>query len=357
MVVFLAGGALVLSGTSAGATLRPGTPVPGPGSGADAAEAQAVGLLTVAARAARAGTYRGMQYVSTWRAGSATEHVFEVRHDPRSGLLVSDPASPAPAFGMSDPGVSPDLLDDRLLGLLAAHYVLSVGPVQAFEGRVGSVVEARRAGSGLLAARFVVDRDSGLVLQRELFDAQGTLLRSSGFVSLTVTPAGGARPGPLAVPAPVFVLAAAAGERVGQPGLAALRSEGWLVPPSLPHDLDLFEARLRTAAGAPVLHLAYSDGLTTVSLFVQPGHLGHPVMPGFRQQRWGGRPVLVATGGPNRVVWAGGGRVWTLVSDAPVETLTAVVTSLPQERAAGTGLLTRLRAGIGRVLTWLNPFG
>ncbi len=357
--------ALVLSCSSSFAAARRETPVPGPGSQADMAEAQALGLLTVAVRAARGRSYRGMQYVTTWRGGVESQRLYSVRYTPATGMLVADAGSPVALGASGNPGsavpVTNSALDERLLGLLAQNYVLSVGNVVPYEGRLASVVEARRAGSGDLAGCFWVDRATGLVLRREVYDTDGRLVRSSGFASLTVQPAGAAAPvltpTPPMVPVASYTELSAAGDRVDEPGLLALQGEGWPIRSSLPGNLDLFDARLRTSSGAPVLQLAYSDGLSTMSLFVQPGRLGTSGMPGFSNHLWGSHPVWVQTGSPMRVVWSGGGRVWTLVSDSAPEAVTAAVATLPHDQALHPGLLARIRSGIARLAGWLNPFG
>ncbi len=357
LIAATAGLALVVAG-AARASMPVTTPIPGPSSQAEAIEAQALGLLTVAAQAARNRTYRGLQYVTSWRGATETQQLFDVTHSPESGLVISDPTAADAGRAVPDVTMPLDTLDDRLLGLLAEHYMLSMAPVAPLDGRSASVIEARQPGSGQLAGRFWIDRDSGLLLHREVFDPEGRLVRSSGSASVSVQPRLKTLPraaAPVAA-APVFTLAAA-GERIDEPGLAALKGEGWPVPTSLPDNLDLFDARLRTAAGAPVLHLAYSDGLSTMSLFVQPGRLGRVVTAGFTAHQWSGAQVFVQNGSPMRVVWAGGGRVWTLVSDSPAETITSVVAALPHERPRHRGLLDRLGAGLSRLAGWLNPFG
>jgi hypothetical protein len=48
--------------------------------------------------------------------------------------------------------------------------------------------------------------------------------------------------------------------------------------------------------------------------------------------------------------------VFTLLSDAPPETVGAAVRVLPHEKAPRRGLLARLGRGLARVGSWLNPF-
>jgi sigma-E factor negative regulatory protein RseB len=170
-------------------------------------------------------------------------------------------------------------------------------------------------------------------------------VRSSAFATLSVGSA----------------TAAVAPEVLPDTGLSAgdldvLRRGGWQIPGSLGDDLELYDARLRTHNGERVLHLSYSDGLSTLSLFAQRGRLGATRMTGFTRRKLGHSAVWVRASTPERVVWGGGGRVFTLLSDAPPATVRAAVTLLPHEKAPRTGFFARIGRGLARVGSWLNPF-
>jgi sigma-E factor negative regulatory protein RseB len=316
-------------------------------SGAAAGEPRALQLLTAASRAARARVYSGTQYASTWRADMASSSVADVAHtsDGRSVISVRPTAA-----GVVDSMVALTTdLDARLLGLLADHYALDVAPDVTCNGRLAHVVEASRpgvAGGGAIAGRFWIDADSALVLRREVFDAAGRLVRSSAFATIDI---GGA------ATVPVEATAATA-DHLGPADLDRLRADGWQVPATLPGELGLFDARMRTHDGERVLHLSYSDGLSTLSLFAQRGRLGTARMAGFTKQKLGRAAIWVRPASPERVVWGGGGRVFTLLSDAPPDAVHAVVTALPHEKLPKTGLLARLGRGLARLGSWLNPF-
>jgi sigma-E factor negative regulatory protein RseB len=184
-----------------------------------------------------------------------------------------------------------------------------------------------------------------LLLRRETFDRAGRLVRSSAFTSLTVGQA-----------AADVVPVAVKSDRLDAAGIDALRREGWQIPTALAGDLELVDARMRSHGGEQVLHLSYSDGLVTLSLFAQRGRLGTTKLAGFQRQQVRGAPVWVRPSTPERVIWGGGGRVFTLLSDAPSETVHAAVVVLPHEKPAKTGLLARLGRGLARLGSWLNPF-
>jgi sigma-E factor negative regulatory protein RseB len=346
VVVLLAGAGSLLVGGSAGAALRPGSPSP---EGAAAGEVRALGLLTAAARAARSLTYSGTQYVSTWRADTASSQVADIRHTGGGSSVVSVQATAGNAG--SDSVALASELDMRLLHLLAEHYELGVAPDGTCTGRSAHVVEARRrsaSGTGVVAGRFWLDAQTSLVLRREVFDRGGRLVRSSAFAALTVE---------AAVPDLHVLHDDVVSQRLDVQVLDRMRREGWQVPMSLPGDMELFDVRVRSHDGKDVMHLSYSDGLSTLSLFAQRGRLGTEPVEGFAKRSVGHSNVWVrSTTSPQRVVWGGGGRVFTLVTDAPPESLSAAVKALPHDAAPKTGILARVARGLARLASWLNPF-
>ncbi len=308
-------------------------------------EQPALGLLQAASLAGRTLTYTGTQYTAAWAEGGAgSSSLVEVAHDPTGGSELR----PESATGADAPLMSATaFLDPRQVALLAASYDLVVAAPGRCTGRSTHVVEARRA-DGSLAGRFWIDTDTGLLLRREAFDDGQRRMRSSAFVDVQVSEA--ARAVPVALP-PV--------ERSADPGtVATLRSRGWQVPQTLPHGFTLFQTRLSSPLpGRNVLHLAYSDGLSTLSLFAQRGTLGTEPPPGFAAEQVADRPVWVRREVPERVVWSGAGRVWTVVSDAPPQEVRAAVGALPRDAAPRTGVLARIGRGLGRMAGMVNPFG
>jgi sigma-E factor negative regulatory protein RseB len=184
------------------------------------------------------------------------------------------------------------------------------------------------------------------VLRREVLDASGALLRRTELLGVRLGAATRTATTGLTVAAPL-------GERLDAPALAALEAAGWPVARSLPGELDLYDAR---RLPGEVLQLAYSDGLSTLSLFVQQGAMP-PVQSGL-VRRVGGARVWQSPGEPERVVWAAGGRTWTLVSDASPALVEQVLLALPHSGGGTTedGVAPRVWRGLSRVGSWLNPF-
>ncbi len=317
----------------------PVIPTPAPAASSAQSEQQAITLLEDAALAGRSLTYTGTQFVATWTGTDSDSALTDVAHDAQGGSVVTGPGS-----GTAAPVPMTATVDPRLLGLLASSYELVVAAPGRCTGRTTDVVEAYRP-QGALAGRFWLDRESGLLLRREVFDEQGRRIRSSAFVDVQVSDAGAVTQAP-----------STAGEGALTP--AQLGADGWPVPPDLPAGFELIDASVNAPVpGGQVLHLAYSDGLSTLSLFAQRGGLGAGPPAGFVAEQVGSRPVWVRPGVPERVVWSDGGRVWTLVSDASSETVRTALATLPRDAPPQQGLLSRLGRGAARMVGMLNPFG
>ena len=54
------------------------------------------------------------------------------------------------------------------------------------------------------------------------------------------------------------------------------------------------------------------------------------------------------------LTWAGRGMVYTVMADAPPQTVDAVVGALPHDGPAG--FWKRMSRGLDRLASWVNPF-
>ena len=136
--------------------------------------------------------------------------------------------------------------------------------------------------------------------------------------------------------------------------LLALRTNGWLVPPELPGGLSLFTGvQTQTSTGA-VLDLGYSDGLSVVSLFEQRGNLAAK-LAGWQKITVAGHVIYAAEPDQRSLTWSGRGMVYTVMADAPAQTVDTVVGALPHDRAPT--FWKRMSRGFARLASWANPFG
>jgi sigma-E factor negative regulatory protein RseB len=271
----------------------------------------------------------------------------QVTQLPGRGTLLVELAAPGqPERAAFTPMTVPS--PSLLIWLLTNSYGLIVSGRGVVAGRPAVTIDAVRP-DGSTAGRFWLDTATGLMLRRDVMDDNGRVLRSIAYVQIdSVTAA------PSHLP-PVMAVASRLGIDAGI--VRAWRARGWNTDTSLA-GLTLFDTRLVAGAGSPVLHLSYSDGLSSVSVFVQPGSLDVAALAGaggMRQIEVGGEPVWAVPGSTEVLTWSAGGHVITVVADAPASTVAAAVTALPH--VDHQSAWSRLWRGLHRVASWLNPFG
>jgi hypothetical protein len=195
-----------------------------------------------------------------------------------------------------------------------AHWDLSVSGHAFVAGRTGTVVDARDR-DGVVRAQFVVDREHGQLLQRQVFDRSGRIVRSVGFVTIVFD---AVSPGVVAEPP-------------GSPDtpVAIAHTPDGFIAPAVVGDGYRLLGRYRHPNGE--VQLFYSDGLFTMSLFEQRGRVDWDSLPAGRSANVAGmRTRGYGTAAGNVVVWAAPADhlVLTAVGDGPSEALDAVVADL-----------------------------
>jgi sigma-E factor negative regulatory protein RseB len=298
-------------------------------------------LLERAAEVSRNRSWRGTQSVLSTHGDMPRYQVRSVVHEPGAGSSVV-------GLGGTGNAVAPDLLDEDLFTLLERNYDLVVVGDTLCDGRPTVLVEARRpgrTGEAAVAGRFWIDRATQMVWRRDVLDDRGATVVSTAFSDLGFTR--DTTPGPPAATSEAGVT------RLDDAALADLVDDGWPIVDHLPDGLERFDA-LRHPDG--VVQLSYSDGLSTLSLFVQKGAL--PEHTGGTLREIGTSLVHVSSTEPEQLVWAGAGRTWTLVSDASDATIEQAVLVLPHadDPVVHEGLGERVWRGMSKVGAWLNPF-
>ena len=321
-------------------------------------------LLSEAATACRRVSYQGVQVTEWHGADGSLISVLNVWHQRGRQTLIQaaavpadqaaqplraahaaapDPASADTAAQRGPEGVMS--MTPQLVALLAANYRVVLGGLGWVAGRPAQEVVLYRRG-GPVAARFWLDTATKLPLRRETFDSHARLVTQDVFVSLklgvlaaTQLPATGITPSstPLA-----------------SAQLVRLRAAGWPLPGRLPGNLTLVQADQTSTPAGRVVDLAYSDGLSVISLFLQRGHLP-PAMNGWQRVAVRGQQVYIADPDQRSVAWSAHGFVYTMIADAPVQTVDEVVSALPHTGRAD-GFLGRMDRGLHRLASWVNPF-
>ena len=312
-------------------------------------------LLVRAADADLATSYQGTELTFQSGMGGRVEMVSQVWHTGGGPTLVqtSDSAS-SPAVSSAAVSSSPEGvfgITKSLVALLGQHYVAVYAGAGAADGRPATVVELDRF-DGSMAALYWLDRKTAVPLGRELFDSSENLVSEDSFTQVQfgafAVPrlTGAAQRQPQSAAQPAWVAAASPDRFV-----ASLSGQGWPLPAGLPAGLPLYAAAETRLAGGEVADLEYSDGLYVVSLFAQRGTLAAD-MPGWQPVRMAGQQAYVSG---HSVTWAARGFVYTMITDAPPQTVSEVVGTLTP--SSSPGFFGRLLRGFGRLARLLNPFG
>jgi sigma-E factor negative regulatory protein RseB len=349
------------------------------------ATVRAVRLLAQAAQAAIVTSYQGQEILTRWSQGGGSVLVSSIWHVSGGQTVTQTTADGASLSSQSylssdTDGQSPEGVlgvTAPLVQLLESHYFVAYAGTGSADNRTAQVVEASRA-DGSIAARFWLDDATKLPLEREVFDTAAHVIGQDVFIDVSFTAPGGlgpaaaggkassvVPPGDSRAPAgsPQQAAAAPASARVSAPQapwtnplsrrqLLALRSRGWLVPAALPGGLSLFTGAETQADTGAVLDLGYSDGLSMVSVFEQRGKLPG-TLPGWRKIKAGGHVVFTLPD-QRSLTWSGHGMVFTMVADAPSQSVDAAVGALPHD--GPTGFWKRMSRGLVRVASWVNPF-
>jgi sigma-E factor negative regulatory protein RseB len=312
----------------------------------------AVQRLREGAGALQTVSYRGVQQWLTDQDGSEQSAVAEISHIPGHGTatrLVADGQSAA-SFR---PETASDAVSGRdALALLSSRYVVVPDGSATVAGRLADRVAAYSA-AGDVAARFWIDRATGLPLASERYDASGHPESSHRFTTVAVDDAA-------VMPKHLPIATTATWvEAPGGTAPEAVQAEGWLCPgATIAGGLDAFDARLAEGTPAPVLHLVYTDGLRAVSVFEQRARLDPAQLSGFVVSSQNGRQVFHRDGVPSQATWAQGPFVITVLGDEAA--ISAVVESLAAEdppRADDDDRIARVSSGLARVGSWFDPFG
>lgn len=305
----------------------------------------AVDLLDRATDAAGTTGYHGVQEVTTWLGGKRVAQVMTIHHVPGRGTYVSEHGH----AGVLSPRRVDAGSSALLLGILTATYRVTRAGRARVAGRTADVVGVRDR-KGDVIARYWLDHGSGIILRRDVFDARGRPASSSVLRDVVLDPV---RTDPSAA---IAARSVQLGRVVPLDRLGRLHADGWTVPAQLAGVLSLYDARVTGTGAATVLHLSYSDGVSTLSVFEQRGRLDEGRVDNWDRSRLAGRTVYVRDTVPRQIMWSASDTVFTIVADAPDTTVDDSVRALPHAQQPAPGFWGRLARGFGRIVSWCNPF-
>ncbi len=193
-------------------------------------------------------------------------------------------------------------------------YDVRIEGAERIAGREAEVLSVEPRDRWRHGYRLWADRDTFLLLRSDTLGRHGEVLETSAFSDVAI----GVRPQPETVVQPMKHLD---GYRIVRPVLAPARleDEGWSLRAPVPgfRLVDCVSRRMDAPgeapaepAGAPVLQAIYADGLTYVSVFIEP----------YRAERHG-QPLLATLGATLTLTQRLGDSWITVVGDVPIATL------------------------------------
>lgn len=222
------------------------------------------------------------------------------------------------------------------------ELVVHDGPTVA--GRPTRQIDATDRHDGRVRERLYLDEVTSLLLRREQLDTRGRTVRAVGFTTI-------------GEPAVGMFIGSLPGEAPQAPARSANRQPRVLkevaAPFRAPRDAgDRFRLAGRYDEDHHTLHLFYSDGLFSVSVFEQKGELDPNGLPAGAESRTvAGRDVRqYRTPGGVVLVWEAADVVYTTVSDAPVDQLDGVLADVSPPRS--TDALTHVTNFVLGPFSW-----
>ena len=226
----------------------------------------------------------------------------------------------------------------------SAKWELAVRDGPAVAGRPTREIDATDRHDGLVRERLYLDEVTSLLLRREQLDTRGRTVRAVGFTTI-------------GEPAVGTFNASLAGEIPQTPSRSTNRQPRVLDEVAAPFRAprsagDRFHLVGRYDEDDHTLHLFYSDGLFSVSVFEQKGELDPTGLPAGAESRTvAGRDVRqYRTPGAAVLVWESGDVVYTTVSDAPLDQVDAVVGDVSAPRS--TDALTHITNFVLGPFSW-----
>lgn len=313
-------------------------------------EAKSITLLTRAGQTGDTLTYTATQLVSLHRDDQRIENTVRVVSTAGAGTSLTPNRPGASTTGRQtyvESDSSTRMADADLIERLKGRYSLRGWKGQSYGGRPVAVVEAVEPTAdpddGVLdgvVARWWIDDSTSLLLGVETYDGRGNLVVSSQVTGLQLgIAAADAHPAAPAQPARTSTTLTVS--RADQ-----LRRSGWICAERLA-GLPLLRLRTDRTDDPDLVHLVYSDGLTTLSVIEQRGRLAGAPTGTTRNETLG---AWVVDGMPAAASRTSGDIVLTVVTDGSRVTLAAAVAALPEEGLHRPTTMERVRAGWSRIL-------
>ncbi len=317
--------------------------------------------LRSAATAPQRVSYQGTKTVTVWTGGATGAQASQVRvyHEaPNRTRLEYLPAGTQPerivvitgaeavelipsrnqVVRRPAPAADEEVLTRQILPQIRANYVVQFGGADSVAGRPTRIIDVQSRFPGRPRVRIWVDTQTRLILRFERYGPANVLREASAFLNIDVNPSLNA-----ALPQSLFAITPPPGAQITQrPDGAGMtrdqiaRQVGFTpqLPAYLPPGYHLAGSRVSMIRGTPTATFAFTDGVSTLTLFESRGPIGPP--PNGRQVRIGGEEgTVVPRGIATLLHWNSGGISFTLVGDLRQDELIRVGASVPRVGASG----------------------
>lgn len=246
------------------------------------------------------------------------ERRLQLRHNDKVHVLW--PQQKVAELRRRDLPVFPSLLQtggDRL----AEFYEVQAQGVDRVAGHEADVLMVKAKDAHRYGYKLWAERQTGLLLRADVIGERGDVLETSAFSEVTI----GVKP---QIDAVLASIRKSEGYRVVRHTLqpTQLESEGWVLRAVAPGFMPVscvkrpLDASERDAPAPEVIQTIYSDGLTHVSLFIEPYRSDRHVKP------------LAASLGATQTLMQRHGDWWiTVVGDVPMATLRLFTKSLERK--------------------------
>lgn len=212
--------------------------------------------------------------------------------------------------------------------LLAANYRAVIGPVEVVAARNATTVSLVNKYTGERSMRLWIDNETRIVLAKEAYHQDGSLAWRTRFDDIRFT---------TQIPGGVFSVAIPAGfqevegRHFADPATDlqhAMDDAGFkpVGPKYLPDGFTLIGANISPVKGVKNLHILYSDGIRTLSLFENNANAAAD-LDGFKAQttRFEGHDAEYVKDGPTTLLtWREHGLAFALVGDLDIKELTQI---------------------------------
>ncbi|MBO0813268.1 MAG: zf-HC2 domain-containing protein [Microlunatus sp.] len=296
-------------------------------------------------------SYAGVQRIVAPRDDRTTAADVSVVSQPGTGstVTVQTLAGRPIASGLVPTPAASRIAAGNLIAALGSGYRLTGTAGGTVAGRQAARVEAwRPAPDQQLAAAWWIDTGTGLVLRQELYDHAGRLVLSARYTSIAfgTAPARTELAAPRALASTALLARPMTTASYTTASAAALSSKGWFCQDELA-GMQLVRLRADASAEPGVLHMVYTDGLSTVSVFERRGRLTGPPA----ESAWDPNLRAYRTDAMlNTASWQSGDVVFTVATDGSTSLRDRVVHALPHTDRSGRTTMERVRAGWSRIL-------